>query len=93
VHQKRETHGRIQGRAGQKLRTRRLQRSNYLCEDCLPGRVVRATVVDHIKPLALGGEDIDGNTRNLCDPCHAKRTAEQFGHKHKQPIGLDGWPE
>lgn len=43
------------------------------------GRVTVATVVDHIKPLAHGGEDIDDNTRNLCDPCHAFVTAEQFG--------------
>jgi 5-methylcytosine-specific restriction protein A len=90
----RETHGRIQGRAGVKLRQRRLQRSNYLCEDCLEeGKTALATIVDHIHPLSLGGQDIDENTRNLCDPHNEKRTAEQFGFKQKQPIGLDGWPE
>lgn len=36
-------------------------------------------MVDHIKPLALGGLDVDENTRNLCDPCHVEVTAEQFG--------------
>jgi 5-methylcytosine-specific restriction protein A len=90
----RETHGRIQGRAGVKLRDRRLQRTNYLCEDCLEeGKTTLATIVDHIHPLSLGGQDVDENTRNLCDPHNEKRTAEQFGFKHKQPIGLDGWPE
>lgn len=88
----RETYGRIQGRKGQRIRKRRLARTNGLCEDCLPNRVTLATAVDHIKPLALGGQDIDSNTRNLCDPCHAKRTAEQFGHKVRQEIGTDGWP-
>jgi len=59
---------------------------------CLP-RPVIANVVDHIIPLAHGGSDEDSNTRNLCDPCHAKVTAEQFGHKApKKQIGLDGWP-
>ncbi|MAM40664.1 MAG: HNH endonuclease [Erythrobacter sp.] len=44
------------------------------------GRTELAIVVDHIVPLALGGSDEDGNTRNLCDPHHKAVTAEQFGH-------------
>lgn len=84
---------RLRGRAGQAQRLRRLQRTNGLCEDCLVRNMVTpASVVDHIIPLALGGEDTDSNTRNLCDPHHAKRTAEQFGHKAKVEIGTDGWP-
>ena len=84
---------RIRGRRGVELRERRMARSKWLCEDCqAQARVTAATVVDHIKPLALGGEDIDENTRNLCDPCHEKRTAEQFGRRVRQSIGLDGWP-
>lgn len=85
-------HERIRGRAGVALRKLRLSRTHGLCEDCLTkGLVKAASVVDHIKPLALGGEDVDSNTRNLCNPCHDKRTAEQFGHKHKPTIGADGW--
>ena len=86
---------RIRGRLGQKLRDRRLQRSNYLCTDCLNSkpRVIRtADVVDHIVPLALGGDDVDDNTRNLCDDHHRIRTAEQFGFKQKPETGADGWP-
>lgn len=84
---------RIRGRQGQALRRQRLQRTNWLCEDCqADNRMTPASVVDHIIPLALGGEDVDSNCRNLCHPCHAKRTAEQFGHKPKVEIGLDGWP-
>ncbi len=65
-----------------------------LCEDCqAKGIIRRADVVDHIKPLALGGPDTDENTRNLCHECHRHRTAEQFGHRAPRPtIGTDGWP-
>ena len=90
------SHGiRIRGHKGVALRRRRMERTNWLCEDCLakkPKQVRVSTVVDHIKPLGLGGEDEDRNTRNLCDPCHEIRTAEQFGRIAKPTIGLDGWP-
>ena len=88
----RNSHGRIQGRAGVALRKRRLAQEP-LCRDCkAKGLTTEATVPDHIVPLAQGGADIDDNIRCLCEPCHAKRTAEQFGHRHKQQIGTDGWP-
>lgn len=86
---------RIRGRKAVDLRKRRMARSHWLCMDCLNAkpRVIRqADVVDHIVPLAHGGLDIDENTRNLCDECHDRRTAEQFGRKVKQTIGEDGWP-
>lgn len=84
---------RLRGRSAVKQRKRRMQRTHWLCEDCLAnGRTQAASVVDHIKPLAHGGSDEDENTRNLCDPCHVVRTAEQFGHKRKVRIGDDGWP-
>lgn len=82
---------RLRGRAAVEQRKRRLKRTNGLCERCLP-RVTAATVVDHITPLAHGGSDEDENTRNLCKTCHDAVTAEQFGHKQKPEIGLDGWP-
>ncbi len=73
---------RLRGRAGQKQRQRRLSRTHGLCEMCTAeGRTKLATVVDHVKPLALGGRDIDNNTRNLCDEHHAIVTAQQFGHR------------
>ena len=87
---------RLRGRAGQAQRLRRLRRTNGLCERCLAaGRTTVATVVDHIKPLAHGGSDEDGNTRNLCDPCHVEVTAEQFGHQVRRGrpgVGADGRP-
>lgn len=84
---------RLRGHAGVAQRKRRLARSNFLCERCLPDRVTLATVVDHIKPLSLGGSDEDSNTRNLCKQCHADVTAEQFGFRKRVRISLSGWPE
>jgi 5-methylcytosine-specific restriction protein A len=79
---------RLRGRAGQRQRLRRLKRTNGLCEHCLKaGLTVEATVVDHIKPLALGGSDEDDNTRNLCDDCHAAVTAEQFDFERARSLG------
>lgn len=78
------------------MRARRLARTDGLCEHCLDRDIVRlATKVDHIKPLALDGEDVDSNTRNLCDPCHAEVTAEQFDHAapiKARGVGRDGRP-
>lgn len=63
-------------------RTRRLKRTGGLCEMCLAeGRTELATAVDHELPLALGGLDVDANTRNLCDRHHLQVTAEQFGYQ------------
>jgi 5-methylcytosine-specific restriction protein A len=88
----RNGHGRIQGRAGMKLRRQRLN-VEPLCRDCKAKGIIRLAVTpDHIKPLALGGADTNDNIRCLCTECHDKRTAEQFGHRIKQEIGDDGWP-
>lgn len=87
---------RIRGRTGQKMRARRLARTGGLCEHCLAeDRVTLATVVNHITPLARGGEDVDENTENLCAEHDAIVTARQFGKA--QPIegkgvGRDGRP-
>ena len=92
---------RLRGRAGVAQRKRRLARTSGLCERCQGigrwegkglTRVSIATVVNHIVPLAHGGSDEDENTENLCRPCDLIVTAEQFDHKQKQQIGLDGWP-
>ncbi|MEH3098863.1 HNH endonuclease [Sphingomonas adhaesiva] len=73
---------RLRGRAGQRQRLRRLQRTGGLCELCRDeGRTTEATIVDHIQPLALGGSDEDSNTRNVCHEHSRKVTAEQFGHR------------
>lgn len=83
---------RIRGRKGVELRKRRL-RNEPLCRMCkAEGRVTAASVPDHIKPLALGGEDVDENIRCLCADHHDQVTREEFGHRTRLNIGNDGWP-
>lgn len=43
------------------------------------GTLVRATVVDHIKPLARGGTHDKGNLQALCVTCHNRKTATLDG--------------
>lgn len=84
---------RLRGHKGVAQRRRRMLRSNWLCEHCQAKGVTRkADVVDHIRPLAHGGPDTDENCRNLCNDCHLDAGAEQFGHRKRITIGLDGWP-
>ncbi|TZG24877.1 HNH endonuclease [Sphingomonas montanisoli] len=84
---------RIRGSAGVKARRRRLARTGGLCEICAArGRVTLATAVDHVHPLALGGEDVDENTRNLCSNCHRDVTAEQFGFEKVSGCDASGLP-
>ncbi|EZP73794.1 Restriction endonuclease [Sphingomonas paucimobilis] len=72
---------RLRGRAGMAQRRRRLQ-AEPLCRDCKKrGIIAAATVPDHITPLAIGGTDTDDNIKCLCDPCHKRKTAEQFGQR------------
>jgi 5-methylcytosine-specific restriction protein A len=79
------------------LRRRRLE-AEPLCRDCLAKGIVRASSVpDHIVPLAKGGTE-DGliespNIRCLCDECHVDRTAEQFGHRKRRRVALNGWDD
>ncbi len=82
----------LRGRAGVEQRKRRLLRSFGLrnmpshWQDCGRYRV------DHINPLAFGGDDSDDDTRNLSDLCHDNVTAEQVEHRKRVEIRFDGWP-
>lgn len=49
-----------------------------LCRICAAGgRVVEATVVDHILPLAQGGTDAMSNLQPLCTTCHNRKTMRE----------------
>ena len=60
-------------------------RAEPLCRICAAqGRVTVATLVDHVQPIADGGERLDDdNLQSLCARCHAKKTAEDV-RKRKQ---------
>jgi hypothetical protein len=71
----RNNHGRIQGRAGVKLRGRRLAQEP-LCRHCAERGIVKEAVTpDHITPLSSGGTDTDDNIQCLCHECHLIKTA------------------
>lgn len=50
------------------VRRQVLERDGHTCQINLPGCTVTATTVDHITPVALGGEWYDDN--NLRAACH-----------------------
>jgi 5-methylcytosine-specific restriction protein A len=84
---------RFRGRKLQEAR-KRLFAKHPLCVECeRQGRVRLATQRDHIVALVNGGQDIESNTQGLCGPCHEAKTARDLGNKHRQTIGLDGWPK
>lgn len=70
---------RLRGRAAVEQRKRRMARTHGCCERCEAKGVygVRATVVDHIVPLAMGGPDTDENTQNLCAACDYEKTSQE----------------
>lgn len=50
------------------------------CEECEKnGKVVAATEVHHILPLAQGGNHAFANLMALCTPCHSEITAREGG--------------
>jgi 5-methylcytosine-specific restriction protein A len=50
-----------------------------LCEECeKKGILIEAKVVDHIKPIRLGGEALsEDNLQSLCTTCHASKSAKE----------------
>jgi 5-methylcytosine-specific restriction protein A len=62
--------------AWRKLRAKVLEEAP-LCVMCdAAGKLVRATVVDHIKPVRLGGERYnERNLQPLCEGCHNAKSA------------------
>ncbi|MEU5921831.1 HNH endonuclease signature motif containing protein [Streptomyces sp. NPDC047141] len=46
------------------------------CRDDFPASGVD---VDHVRPLSMGGANMDGNVQVLCRGCHALKTSTEFG--------------
>lgn len=51
------------------------------CRICLRFFLPSGLDIDHIKPLALGGEDVEENVQALCKHCHKTKTAMDFGKR------------
>lgn len=51
------------------------------CASCLRFFLPSQLDIDHIKPLALGGEDVEENVQPLCKSCHKTKTAMDFGKR------------
>ena len=71
---------RIRGSALQAIRHRILTRDKGICkcEECkATGRVMLATVVDHITPLWAGGHESDANRQALSVECHDRKSADE----------------
>ena len=77
----------------QRLRKHKLQR-NPLCEYCLnAGRIEAATVVDHIVPIARGGDAYPplDHLMSCCVSHHNEKTrGEQQGKESFTPKGIKG---
>lgn len=72
------------GSRWQRLRAAYL-RHNPLCVMCeRDGLTTAATLVDHIVPLADGGNHHHSNLQSLCVPCHARKTGEDV-RKRRRP--------
>lgn len=69
----------------QRLRKAKLAR-DPLCQYCPPGRLTPATEVDHIVPIARGGDALDwDNLKSACRPCHSSKTALEDGGFGRKP--------
>ncbi|MDJ0462020.1 HNH endonuclease signature motif containing protein [Streptomyces sp. H27-C3] len=50
------------------------------CTSCGLSYLASAIDVDHIIPLAKGGEDVATNVQPLCKTCHKAKTRRDFGY-------------
>lgn len=77
---------RLTGWANTKAR-RELFHSEPLCRECFKnGRMVIATIRDHIVALAFGGKEEPSNVQPLCAECHdakSKREAAEGARRHR----------
>ncbi|MEV8017150.1 HNH endonuclease signature motif containing protein [Streptomyces sp. NPDC086554] len=55
------------------------ERGSAWCDWCLGDFPAGGVDVDHVRPLSLGGEDIDSNVQVLCHGCHGLRPGRSSG--------------
>jgi len=64
---------------------------NPLCVECMrAGRAAAAEEVDHVIPLADGGDDDESNLQSLCKPCHMAKTAREAAARARGEISPPG---
>ncbi|MFE2496012.1 HNH endonuclease [Streptomyces scopuliridis] len=56
-------------------------RGGARCARCGSLALAGSVDVDHVRPLARGGEDTDQNVQVLCRECHLAKTGEDFGSR------------
>ena len=56
-----------------------------LCAQCKrDGIITGAQMVDHIKPITMGGSSVDQkNLQTLCNSCHAKKSGRESAEKRR----------
>jgi 5-methylcytosine-specific restriction protein A len=50
-----------------------LERQHWVCVYCETDLTVRTPTIDHIKPLAFGGENTDSNVHAVCLSCNSRK--------------------
>jgi len=75
-------------------RSRRQRREYPLCQMCLAlGRVVPATVADHVKPhRGDWNEFLCGPLQSLCFNCHNSKKRADEDRGYSRELAPDGWP-
>lgn len=70
-----------------KIRPAILDRDGHACQIRGPKCTTRATVVDHVLPLSLGGDPFDPvNLRAACVACNSGRRLGQPGRAPRPPL-------
>lgn len=83
---------RLGGRAWYAMRRQVFAEQKGVCAMC-GNLLIGQWALDHIQPHSRGGSDDRSNLQGLCHDCHDKKSARDRGHRVKQRIGVDGWPE